>query len=426
MSANKPIIVKKIKKNAEGHHGGSWKVAYADFVTAMMAFFLLMWLLNMTSEEKRVRLSQYFKHFSIYDKSGTSFMEKTSEIFGESGESKQKAFNDRHVLTIENADTTEPVLNSVMVTLEKDIADKLGDTKDQVVIDEIDEGLRIQIIDKEGSLMFERGSTNLTPKGKEVLNVISSDVEELPNKIVIEGHTDSLPYSKKGYSNWELSAERALSARKELETDGIDSSRIAKVTGFADSEPLIKEDPSDPRNRRISLIIQHMKKISIPPAPVNGNKNGLIIDSMDIDKLKSPGSPKKKIIEYTAPGKNEDMNVHTGIVIKPDDIIQNQQNHVIDKEWSPVINNSNGGIKSDNLMPQYTGSPPASYTTDRKSSTESNLIINDELLSIKKKSTNRLKTGNGKSSDNSQTGPSVIKELSSPVISNDWSPVLQK
>lgn len=267
MSGNKSIIVKKVKKHSGGgHHGGSWKVAYADFVTAMMAFFLLLWLLSMVSDEKRARLSAYFKYFSLYESGGTSWMEKSSEIFGESGENRQKVFNDKRGKTLDNADTLEETLHSIGSIIKDDLAKKLGDLKDHVIIDIVDEGIRIQMVDKEGSLMFDRGSRTLTDKGRDVLAVISEDIRKLPNRIIIEGHTDSLPYAGRDYSNWELSTERASSARKSLESTGLDPSRIIRVAGYADTDPLIRDDPQDPRNRRISIILKVPQRENIKQA----------------------------------------------------------------------------------------------------------------------------------------------------------------
>lgn len=247
------IIIKKVKKGGHGgHHGGSWKVAYADFVTAMMAFFLLLWLITMTSPEKRARVSSYFKEFSLFTTGGTSIMDRSSEMFNEAGPTEQKAFTE---LPDDDTDNS-PSPQSLEQTMQAGIMSKLGDLADQVMIDIVDEGVRIQMTDKEGSLMFERGSTMMTDKARDILRIIGSNIRSLPNKVFIEGHTDALPYSGNGYSNWELSTERASSARKELEDNGLNPSRIIRVAGYADTDPLIRENPMDPRNRRISIILR--------------------------------------------------------------------------------------------------------------------------------------------------------------------------
>ncbi len=244
------IIIKKVKKHkGEGSHGGQWKVAYADFVTAMMAFFLLLWLLSMSSPEKRVRLSSYFKNFSIFTESGTSFMDKSSEIFNDPGESAQKVNKELY------GDNYSARLENMKNTLKQGIMEKLGDIKDQVIVDIVEGGVRIQMVDKDGSLMFKLGSSGLTPNAKKVLSVIAENIRHLSNKVIIEGHTDALTYARRDYSNWELSTERASSARKELEADGLDPEQISRVAGYAATDPIIKEDPTNPRNRRISIIL---------------------------------------------------------------------------------------------------------------------------------------------------------------------------
>ncbi|UCD36241.1 MAG: OmpA family protein [Nitrospiraceae bacterium] len=286
MSSNKSIIVKKVKKHAGGsHHGGSWKVAYADFVTAMMAFFLLLWLLSMVSDEKRARLSAYFKYFSLYDSGGTSWMEKSSEIFGEPGENRQKVINERIGKTPDNADSLDQLLQSLGNALKQDLAQKLGDLKDHVIIDIVEEGIRIQMVDKEGSLIFDRGSRELTDKGGEILGIISQDIRRLRNRVIIEGHTDALPYAGRDYSNWELSTERASSARKYLESSGLDPARIVRVAGYADTDPLIKDDPQDPRNRRISIILKVPDRQNVSQAAAPGSQNPLREVSKEMSAL---------------------------------------------------------------------------------------------------------------------------------------------
>lgn len=247
MKKQTTIIIKKVKKGGHGGaHGGSWKVAYADFVTAMMAFFLLLWLISMVAPEKRARVSAYFKNYSIFDKSGTSFMDKSSEMFNESGESSEKALRD---MRTENIHEMEKELKA-------GIMNKLGDAKDQVIVDTVEGGVRIQMTDKEGSLMFEKGSNKMTSKAQQIIRVIGENIKHFTNKVAIEGHTDALQYAGNEYSNWELSTDRASSARKELEANGLKAERIERVSGFADKDPLIADDTSDPRNRRISIIMK--------------------------------------------------------------------------------------------------------------------------------------------------------------------------
>lgn len=258
MDNNKSIIIKKVKKVEHGGgHGGSWKVAYADFVTAMMAFFLLLWLITMVSPEKRARVATYFKHFSIFEQSGTSFMEKSSEIMNEAGESEKK-------LTPEIGGPFAMKPEEFKEMIKRAIEEKLSDIKDQIIVDIFEGGVRIQLVDKEGKPMFDLGSAEPTPMAKRIMQVIGEQIKELPNQVAVEGHTDALAYKTSHYSNWELSTERALTARKELEKYGLDPKKITRVAGYADTIPFIKEDPNDPRNRRISIILMFPEQNGSP------------------------------------------------------------------------------------------------------------------------------------------------------------------
>lgn len=250
MKAQKIIIKKVIKKGHGAHHGGSWKVAYADFVTAMMAFFLLLWLLTMVSQEKRAVLAHYFKHFTIFEKAGQTFMDSPAGISGQGA------------ITVQRAIQTMPIMKpeEFKEVLKKAVEEKLGDVKDQIVVDIFEGGVRVQLIDKEGKPMFNLGSAEPTPLALRILQVVGESILPMPNNIAIEGHTDSLAYKSTTYSNWELSTERALSARKVLERMGFSSNRFSRVSGYADTVPFIKEDTTDARNRRISLILLHKKE----------------------------------------------------------------------------------------------------------------------------------------------------------------------
>jgi len=251
---SKIVIIKRPKKGHAGAHGGSWKVAYADFVTAMMAFFLLMWLLSMTSPEKRAALSQYFKHFSIFEKSGQSFMEQSSSIFQQSGgEGKSSSVE----FTAEKARAAS---ESMRDKLKKAIEEKLQALKDQVLVDIYEGGVRIQMVDSEGTSMFASGSAQPSEKAREILKLVAEQIKDSPNRVAVEGHTDAAQFAGGGMTNWELSTSRASAARKELELSGIDSSKLARVVGYADTEPFVEENPKDPRNRRISIIMLPEKK----------------------------------------------------------------------------------------------------------------------------------------------------------------------
>jgi chemotaxis protein MotB len=258
MKENK-IIIKKVKKGGHGgHHGGSWKVAYADFVTAMMAFFLLLWLITMSSPEKRARISTYFQHFSLFEQSGSSFMSQSSEVFQETGHSTQRVPQD---LTGKNPEQFKE-------DIKKSIEEKLGDIKDQILVDVFEGGVRLQLVDNEGKPMFDLSSPKPTSLALRILQVIGDNIANMPNQVAVEGHTDALAYKGMSYSNWELSTERALSARRELERFGLAPERITRVAGYADTVPLIKEDPKDPRNRRISIILLFPKGEKPPVPPI--------------------------------------------------------------------------------------------------------------------------------------------------------------
>lgn len=248
----KPVIFRKTKKKShEGHHGGSWKVAYADFVTAMMAFFLLLWLVTMVSPEKRLALSEYFKFFNVFKMQqttgGQSFLDRSHDFANVQG--RGTGFVKRGSST----GTFAP--KDVVERLKLSIEAKLEPFSEQIIVDIVQGGVRIQIVDIEGSMMFPLGSAEPTPRAREILRLVSENVRDLENRIAIEGHTDGAPFRGGGITNWELSTSRASAARKELENNGIGPDRIARVVGFADQELLIPVNPYDPRNRRISIIL---------------------------------------------------------------------------------------------------------------------------------------------------------------------------
>lgn len=253
----KLVIIKQVKKGHGGAHGGSWKVAYADFVTAMMAFFLLMWLLNMSSQEKRAVMALYFKNFSLFQQGGQSFM-----MAGGTNAAMQHAGGQEVVEAgeqgggITSQESTAKIISG--------IGEKTQSSKDQVIIGVTNDGIRIQIVDTPENPIFPPGSADMTEAGKKIIRSVVSIIKYFPNEIVIEGHTDSSPTKSEQVSNWELSTTRASAARREFEADGIEPARIAMVAGFADKAPLIKERPDDPRNRRISLLFLKGKSAKPP------------------------------------------------------------------------------------------------------------------------------------------------------------------
>jgi chemotaxis protein MotB len=239
MERARPIIIIKKKGGHGGHHGGAWKVAYADFVTAMMALFIVLWLLN-TSKQVQEAIGGYFK-----DPSGNSKM-VGSNLTG-SGE---------------NFSLTRDNMTKLKEELQKQVRqmnnfDKL---KSQIEMTVTSEGLRIELMESASGTFFDSGSRHPTGDGKELIALLAQELGKLPNKVTIEGHTDSKPFSGKDeYSNWELSTDRANVTRRLMQENGLTQDQVTQVRGYADQK-LRKPDPLDPSNRRISLIVQYQAR----------------------------------------------------------------------------------------------------------------------------------------------------------------------
>jgi len=244
-SAPQPIIIIKKKKGHHGHHGGAWKVAYADFVTAMMALFIVLWLLS-SDEKVKKAVGGYFQ-----DPTGQG--KQTGTTMAGAGEGIDIAKDDM--------DQLKQKLESAMKALPQ-----IDQLKKNVEMTITNEGLRIELLEKEGGLFFESGSARPSAKGEELLHLLSRQLSQLPNSLLIEGHTDAKPYaSTNGYTNWELSADRANSARRLLTDSGIPIQRIGQVRGFADRRLRARDDPFNPANRRISVLVQYMDSGQPPP-----------------------------------------------------------------------------------------------------------------------------------------------------------------
>lgn len=251
---------KRGRGHGGGHHGGSWKVAYADFVTAMMAFFLLMWLLNMVSTEQKMQVAKYFKEFSIFE-SGAAFDFKTPPAPLPAPASDSKV--SMQITESEPQPGPSSPEGQAMATrqqevldlLQKEVEGRLDALQDQIIIDTFEGGVRIQLMDKGGRAVFPTGGAQLTPEGKRMLAVLAESLRGLGQKVAIEGHTDALSYSGNRYTNWELSTERASAARKALELAGLNPDCLLRVSGYAATQPLISANPNDPRNRRISILV---------------------------------------------------------------------------------------------------------------------------------------------------------------------------
>lgn len=275
MSTPAPIIIKRIIKKSGGHHGGSWKVAFADFATAMMAFFLLLWILTNATPEQLGGISQYFENPSM--SVGTNPAPSTNPLLGEGGSSPSvlelgaavtatgpqpedaNQFEDQ-LAGFEGGDAAldrkrlEALLESLREATEQSQA--LSPYKDQLLLDITPQGLRIQIIDKENRPMFGSGSAVLQDSIAIILKEITSVINAVPNRISITGHTDAYQFiGRENYSNWELSSDRANAARRQLMQSGLAIGKVQQVTGFGDSVLFVKEDPYSPVNRRISIVV---------------------------------------------------------------------------------------------------------------------------------------------------------------------------
>jgi chemotaxis protein MotB len=254
VAEKKAVIIKKVKKGGHGgHHGGAWKIAYADLVTAMMAFFLLMWLLNNVSEEKKEQLSIYFKEFSVIDGLPPSMSMGAGGQSASDPQLKPLIMEGTTGMFAEGK-SQEEILKEAMAKM---IEERLKEYKDELIIDTFDNGVRIQMLYGEGNPFFDSASAQLTGDARSVLKVIADTVRDLPNQIAVEGHTDAIPLGgpQSRYTNWELSTDRASSARVILQEFGVDPKRMVRVAGYAATQPLIRENPEDPRNRRVSILL---------------------------------------------------------------------------------------------------------------------------------------------------------------------------
>ena len=273
--SQRPIVIRRVKKNSHGHHGGAWKIAYADFVTAMMAFFLLMWLLGSTAKGDLQGIADYFQTPLQVALAGGSGSGDSSHVIKGGGkdltrlegqvkrgetEAQRRTVNLRaaqqELARIEKQKLTE--LKGKLETVIESIP-ALAQFKNQLLIDITADGLRIQIVDEQNRPMFAIGSAVLQPYTREILHEIAKVVNDVPNRISISGHTDAKPYAggERGYSNWELSADRANASRRELMAGGMDETKIARVVGLSSSALFDAKDPANPINRRISIIVMY-------------------------------------------------------------------------------------------------------------------------------------------------------------------------
>ena len=268
--SDRPIIIKK-KGGHAGHHGGAWKVAYADFVTAMMALFIVLWLMN-SSKQIQEAVGGYFK-----DPTGTSKMV---------GSNMQGSGDNFFVRKQDMSKIKEEIQKKI-----KQISD-FDKLSKQIEMTITNEGLRIELLEEAKGTFFELGDATPSPSGKELLTTLAAEIGKLPNRVSIEGHTDAKPYQGTGYySNWELSVDRANAARRIMCEAGLQPNQVEQVRGFADQHLRNPADPMDPANRRISLIVQYLPSDgSTPPDNPSPENKGAASPST----AEPPAQPEKK------------------------------------------------------------------------------------------------------------------------------------
>ncbi len=308
-----PIIIKRVKKGGHAAHGGAWKIAYADFVTAMMAFFLLMWLLGSTTEGDKKGIADYFGSplklslmasgsgagdaSHLLKGGGQDLTRQTGQVKKGDIEAERKTMNLR-ALKAEQQRAEAAKLEELKDKVEEKIAANpaLAAMKSQIKLDMTRDGLRIQIVDEGNRPMFDSGSAVVKPYMRDLLREIGSVLGEVPNRLTLEGHTDAQPFGggDRGYSNWELSADRANASRRELMAGGMPEDRTLRIQGLASSTPFERKDPLAPTNRRISIIVMNREAEDrvFRTAPA-------VIETVESEP--QPASIAPKLVERAAP-----------------------------------------------------------------------------------------------------------------------------
>jgi chemotaxis protein MotB len=317
--SKRPIyVIKKIKKGG-GHHGGAWKVAYADFVTAMMAFFLLLWLLNVTTEEQKLGISDYFDPTPQISQQtsgaggmlggvsmstqGVRSTDLKDPIPNQTIAQPQKAPKvgepdlekvQQEKLEKEVERREEEEFKKVKAQIEQAINDnpELKALSKNVVVDMTPEGLRIQIVDQEGAAMFASGSDKMFEKTQKLMQMVAGVIKTMPNQVSVRGHTDGVPYkgANPDYTNWELSSDRANASRVALMQGGLAQNKIANVVGKADTDHFVAGQPLDARNRRISIILLHDKQTKTAGPNTSSGKGGVGTAPADPGYRKTQGA----------------------------------------------------------------------------------------------------------------------------------------
>lgn len=285
------LIIKRVVKGKAAHHGGSWKIAYADFVTAMMAFFLLMWLLGSTTQGELEGIAEYFKNplkvslnggsgsgdsSSVIKGGGRDLTRRESQVKKGDIEQQKRTVNLKAAdAEIEKAEISQLRMLKNKIERAFEASTLLREYRKQMLVDITSEGLRIQLVDAQNRPMFENGSAELLPHMREILSQLGKPLNDMPNRISLSGHTDAKPYSagERAYSNWELSADRANASRRQLVAAGLAEGKVLRVVGLSSAALFDKTDPLNPMNRRISIIVltrkaeEAMLKDSVPLPP---------------------------------------------------------------------------------------------------------------------------------------------------------------
>ncbi|MDP9938427.1 flagellar motor protein MotB [Ectopseudomonas alcaliphila] len=299
MENNQPIIVKRVKKIAGGHHGGAWKIAFADFATAMMAFFLVMWLMTSATPEQKKAISGYFQDpigftesaspYAI-DLGGTPTPAPDRTLNPDISETPESQPDETGISTDQIETLADKMEQERLELLLQELQNKVEENpelqrfKDQILFEITQDGLRIQIMDAENRPMFALGSANLQPYFEDILLAMADTIRAVPNKISVSGHTDAKPFAGRGdFGNWELSANRANAARRALIAGGYADEQVARVVGYASSALFDRDDPFNPVNRRIDIVVLTKKAQraiegeqggEAPPDPAEGAEPG--------------------------------------------------------------------------------------------------------------------------------------------------------
>ncbi len=307
--SQQPIVVKKIKKGGAGGHGGAWKIAYADFVTAMMAFFLLMWLLGSTSKGDLKGIADYFQTPLMVALFGGSGAGDASSVIQGGGQDLTQAHGQvKRGETPSEKRISEKRMKAEFERLERErlqalkaeleamieASPTLRQFKNQLLLDITSEGLRIQIVDEQNRPMFDLASSELKPYTKQILREIGPMLNKVENRITLSGHTDATPYAggDRGFGNWELSTNRANASRRELVSGGMDDTKVMRITGFASTVLFDKEHPQNAINRRISIVVMNKRT---EEAILNDGKESPVAEVSEAEQLEGqgivPGAP---------------------------------------------------------------------------------------------------------------------------------------